>query len=99
MALLLEYGNFRALLPGGFSLAGLSKRTDWPGKIDLLILSPKDLPDQPTAAWSQFPVAAVVFSGSKPATIDPASTWLDLAQHNWVSIVTDGQKMWVEVGK
>ncbi|MBE3037932.1 MAG: ComEC/Rec2 family competence protein, partial [Chloroflexi bacterium] len=99
MALLLEYGSFRALLPGGFSLAGLEKRTDWPGKIDLLILNQKDLPDQPAASWSQFPVTAVVFSGNKPATIAPASTWLDLAQRDWVSIVTDGQKMWVEVGR
>jgi competence protein ComEC len=98
MALLLEYGDFRALIPGGSSLASLERRSVWPGKIDLLVLTPEDLADQ-TAGWYQFPAEVVVFLGNEPAALDDASTWLDLAQHDWVSIATDGEKMWVEAGR
>ncbi len=96
-ALLLEYGNFRALIPAGISPSELSAVTEIPlHNLSAVVLSSADL-KAPVEAWLALQPQAVV--APQQAGQDLPESWLALPDGAWASFVTDGKKMWVEVGK
>lgn len=94
-ALWLEWDGFRALLPGGVKPADLPQPL--PSGITLLILSPADLPSEDVYLtpedWADiFQPQAVVVTGAD----SPLPGWIALDDYRWVSLHSDGQKLWVE---
>ena len=93
-ALLLSWGNFRALIPSGVppdkleeaNLAGLS----------VLVLEPRDLSETKIEEWlSQAPLA-VVATVEDPQLQPAHPNWLVTRKQGWYAIISDGNKMWVE---
>ncbi len=101
MALLVEYGSFSVLLPGGISpeaLGGLDIQP--PPQVLLLGAADAVLPTtQELVDWSQFQPELVVWQGNPLLNESGSPAWLNLAEHGWVELVSDGEKMWVEVEK
>ena len=98
VALLVEYGNFNVLLPGGISPDTLST-IDLQSSPDALVLGSKDTIQpgaQELADWSQFQPGLVVWQGDPQLQTSENAAWLNLAQRGSLSITSDGQKMWVE---
>jgi competence protein ComEC len=94
-ALWLEWAGFRALLPGGVKPADLPQPL--PAGVTLLVLSPADLPSENAYLtpedWADiFQPQAVVVTGTNPAL----PGWIALDEYRWVSLHSDGQKLWVE---
>jgi competence protein ComEC len=99
MALLVEYASFSVLLPGGISADTLSG-ADLPVLPDVLVLGGKDALSQSElelADWWQFQPGLVVWQGDPTLPPGSSQAWLNLAEHGWAAIVSDGQKMWVQV--
>jgi hypothetical protein len=98
-ALLVQYGRFSALLPGGITPDALSA-VDLTLPPDVLVLGAKDAV-QPGAVdltdWSQFQPGLVVWQGDPRLQQSDGPAWLNLAEHGWAVITSDGQKMWIEV--
>ena len=98
VALLVEWGNFRALLPGGVApreLERLDKALiQSPG---LLLLTPADLEAQPPEVWAKLNPTQVAWY-QLGALIDLPG-WLSLEEAGWLEVVTDGEKLWIEKGR
>jgi competence protein ComEC len=99
IALLLEYGNFSVLLPGGITpetLSGVEIR-----RIpDALVLGSKDAispSGEELADWSQFQPGLVVWQGDPRLLQSSSPAWLNLAEHGWAALSSDGEKMWLQV--
>ena len=99
VALLVEYGNFSVLLPGGITpdtLSGL----DFQKSPDALVLGGKDAVQpgaQELTDWSQFQPGLVVWQGDPLLQPGDGLAWLNLAEHGWAELTSDGQKMWLQV--
>ncbi len=99
MALLVEYGNFSVLLPGGITPDTLSG-ADLHSSPDALVLGATDaVPPgaQELADWSQFQPGLVVWQGDPRLQQSNSPAWLNLAEHGWAALTSDGQKMWLQV--
>ncbi len=94
-ALLVEWQNFRLLLPGGVALNDLPK-SEIAG-ISALFLGPADLESQGVAYWSALNPAVVVWQ--KVGASYDAPAWISLAGVDWVELTTDGTQLWAETGK
>ena len=99
MALLVEYGNFSVLLPGEITPDSLSG-VDLHSSPDALVLGATDaVPPgaQELADWSQFQPGLVVWQGDPRLQQSSSPAWLNLAEHGWAALTSDGQKMWLQV--
>jgi hypothetical protein len=99
VALLVEYGNFSVLLPGGITPETLST-ADLALLPDVLVLGGKDAVPPGTQAltdWSQFQPGLVVWQGDPLLQQSDSPAWLNLAEHGWAALSSDGQKMWLQV--
>ena len=98
-ALLLQYGRFSALLPGGITPDALSA-VDLAVPPNVLVLGAKDAV-QPGAVdltdWSQFQPGLVVWQGDPTLQQSSSPAWLNLAEHGWAALTSDGQKIWLQV--
>ena len=92
---LLEWRSFRAVLPGGVAPGSLGREAQMPG---VLALGAGALEDSPPHAWSALGAQAVVVSPPESSGLSLPVEWVKLGQREWVSIITDGERMWVEVG-
>jgi competence protein ComEC len=99
VALLVDYGNFSVLLPGGIAPDSISG-ADLQGSPDALVLGAKDaVPPgaQELADWSQFQPGLVVWQGDPLLQQNSSPAWLNLTEHGWVSIASDGKSLWSQV--
>jgi competence protein ComEC len=99
VALLVEYGRFSVLLPGGITPDNLSG-VEIGRAPDALVLGAKDAlqaSGQDLTDWSQLQPGLVVWQGDPLFQTGDNTAWVNLAQRGTVSISSDGQKMWVEV--
>jgi competence protein ComEC len=90
-ALLLDWGNFHVLIPGGVAF----KENDWGdlgGKLSVLVLTKADLNVQPVTDWENSGAVLTVVDQQQPET----PGWTALDQHGWVQITSDGSRMWLE---
>jgi len=90
-AFLLEWGNFRGVINYGIPPEIFNQ--DFPGwttGMSLLVLGGEPGSGQTQAGW-ETAVARVVISRQAD---NPR--WIDLNQHGWVHLSTDGNQMWVE---
>ncbi|MDR3576731.1 MAG: ComEC/Rec2 family competence protein [Anaerolineaceae bacterium] len=90
-ALLLDWGNFHALIPGGVAF----NDSDWAdigAKPSVLLLTKVDLSVEPVDDWSGSGSMLTVIDQQQPTT----PGWTALDQHGWVQITSDGSRMWVE---
>jgi competence protein ComEC len=84
---LLTWKNFRLALP-----CGEKNATFLPGSV--LLLGETDLKNNSPQQWlAGEPVVVVAALGEDEAGVP----WLSAAQHGWVKITSDGQRMWLEV--
>jgi hypothetical protein len=91
-ALLLDWGNFHALVPGGVAY----QDNDWAdigGKLSVLVLTKVDLNVQPVDDWSSSGALLTIIDHQQPET----PSWIALDQHGWIQITSDGSRMWTEV--
>jgi len=99
MALLVEYGRLSVLLPGGITpevLGGLDIQP--PPQVLLLGASDAALPTtQELVDWSQFQPELVVWQGNPQRNEAGSPAWLNLAEHGWADLTSDGQKIWLQV--
>jgi competence protein ComEC len=94
-ALQLQWGRFNALIPGGVGEDQIKQALKGnPGKISLVLLTEADLKNSPAADWQSLGASLTVTSGQGKGSIP--QEWLNALQHGWVSITSDGQKMWIE---
>jgi competence protein ComEC len=91
-ALELEWHDFRLLAPGSVPLDQLPG--DTVAAAEVIALGSADLASDPER-WNLPGAALVICTGGAPPGLDCTS----LARHDWVSITTDGQQMWVEEGR
>jgi len=96
-----DCGSFSALLPGRISPEALGSLDIQPppqvlllGASDVVLPSTQELVD-----WSQFQPELVVWQGDPRLQESNSQPWLNLAEHGWVELVSDGEKMWAEVEK
>jgi competence protein ComEC len=99
LALLLEYGNFSVLVPGGITPDTLPG-ADLQRSPDALVLGATDA--VPPGAdelvdWSQFQPGLVVWQGDPRLQQSSSPAWLNLAEHGWAAFTSDGHKMWLQV--
>ncbi len=88
-ALMVEMGNFRALLPGGVVIMEMAgKNVAGPS---VLLLTQADLDSTPPEEWQALGALAVISAQPGPWVVPPPG--------GWVHVSTDGEKMWVEEGK
>ncbi len=96
-ALLLEYGSFHALIPNGVPLADLTDAYEiLLRNPSALVLSSADL-ETPPEAWTALSPLAVVAPAQ--VGIELPTAWVTLPAGGWMSFQTDGERMWVELGK
>jgi competence protein ComEC len=108
--LLLEWGNFYALLPVGLdfeSMQELAGRRDLPTLSALLLADGGYASLNPAewiARWRPGVVLLSVAADDKDGRPDPETleavegyTLLRTDQHGWIHLSTDGEQMWVEV--
>jgi competence protein ComEC len=108
--LLLEWGNFQALLPIGLDFAGMQSLTadrTLTSVTSLLLAdggyAPLNTPEW-LARWDPRIVLLSVEAGDKDGLPDwetlaavEGRTLLRTDQHGWIRLSTDGQQLWVEV--
>ena len=97
-ALVLEMDRFRTLIPGGVSHAQLKKQA---GKdlsnISFLVLDRKDLENSTIADWLSInPLAAIWYEEKLQLSLPENHARISTAEHGWIEITTDGQKLWLE---
>jgi hypothetical protein len=90
-----EYGGFRALVPGGAPLKALGELGSTGAQA--IILGPADLETQTPADWQNFQPALVAFSRPGPAITAPG--WQSLPALGWLDVSSDGKTVWVEAGR
>ena len=94
-ALLLEWKNFRVLLPGGAALKDLDRSRL--GDLTALVLGPADLENTPAADWQTLAPRLVIWQQAG-AVINEAG-WVGLESCSWVELSSDGQQLWPEIEK
>lgn len=88
--LLLEYGGFRMLLPGSLPAEALP-----PGTLPVDGVSAVLLTNPGNLDWDGLETGLTL----APAPAQGAINWLDWRDCAWVELVTDGTRLWVEVGR
>jgi len=63
-------------------------------RLTLLVLTKSDLQAAGIEEWRRFQPAAIVSQQSQPMA---GVTWIGLAGRTWVSVVSDGRELWVDV--
>jgi competence protein ComEC len=96
----LNWGDFRALIPGGISPGTLQaqglERLQAPG---VLILSAADLKNSTPEEWSGLAPDLVIWLGEDPLLPEYGGVpWSALSQAKWLHFTTDGQQSWLETG-
>ncbi len=91
-ALLLRWGNFRALIPAGVP-PGDIKGTNL-AQMSALVLEERDL--EWKEKWVALAPQAVVYTVGKGALAVDGVNWLNVQPQGWVHILTDGKQLWVE---
>ncbi len=91
-ALLVEWGNFCLLMPGGFSAATLLREfpNDLSG-VDVIVLGEDDLENDSLLDWGALNPLVTLWRGSAGVAItgdDPH--WLHLDPYAWAAFETDG---------
>lgn len=98
-SLLLQWKNFRALVPGGVPLAVLEAQPQSTLGLSLLLLSPKDLTEgQSPQDWERLQPYVILYN-SDQLPVAAGSAWLSAASYDWVSLSTNGIELWVEIGE
>ncbi len=92
-ALLVRWGRFRALFPGGAPPQSLPEGAT--AGLPVIVLSARDLKEGGFAPWQESrPLLGVECD---PRQDDP--DWLALERYAWLEIRSDGERMWVEGGR
>lgn len=92
-ALLLEWGRFRVLAPGGTALDLLP-----PGDLcglSLLLLENRDMQNEEAAGWQVCSPQALIVTASGERIAGGKNILLTRPE-GWVVITTDGERMWIE---
>jgi hypothetical protein len=96
-SLLLEWNNFQVLIPGGIPLKALQRSVEQIlASIDVIVLTPEDLQEHGLEEWEALRPVVVLWTGNSVG-IDPASGlsgWINLEDYTWVSLETDGVRLW-----
>jgi competence protein ComEC len=106
--LLLEWENFRALLPVGLDFETMESL--YPGAQTVYLLAENGLASLNTPGWLQKiqpeMVVLSVAAGDRDGLPDPETlealagrNLLRTDEHGWIEITTDGEQMWLEVEK
>lgn len=91
-ALLIEWGGFRALLPGGIPPNKLpSESAMWP---TLMILDQRDMDAASAQEWQSLGPLVVFTVLVEP--VEGAINWFNTSPDGWLAVHTDGQQMWLE---
>jgi competence protein ComEC len=98
-ALLLEYDNFRVLIPGGIRLEQILKQTDMELKgITILILSEEEAESDQSVVWKELMPGTIFYWGAVQPDGESSPNRLAIQDSRWIEISTDGAKMWLEKG-
>jgi beta-lactamase superfamily II metal-dependent hydrolase len=103
--LLLEWGNFHALLPVGREIQALGSLTPGLIPVDVLLLPGSGVGWLSSPEWiERLDPLAVFYAGEQLGWPDPETsealqgrTLLRADRNGWVQVSTDGEEMWVEV--
>lgn len=108
--ILLEWGNFRALLPSGLDFDAIdSLRTGRAlGSVNILLLAQSGLPTLAPSEWITNLNPNLILLSAEPGNREglPSPETLDVVEgynllrtdlNGWIEITTDGAQMWVEV--
>lgn len=93
-ALLLTWENFRVLLPGGIPPGSLPK-TAVTG-LSLVVLEERDIKQVGPAEWTVLVPQAVIATPGGAALPPVERNWINTRPGGWLSVTTDGQRMWLE---
>jgi beta-lactamase superfamily II metal-dependent hydrolase len=106
--LLLEWGNFRLLLPLGMDLETLEAMQSMPGPVTALLLAEGGYAPLNPPAWIERLHPQVVLLSvapgdrqglPSPETLEAVEGYnlLRTDRNGWIEITTDGEQMWVAV--
>ena len=93
-ALLLEWENFRLLLPGGVPPETLLRAypTEMAG-VSVLLLEESSLEAAPPVVWANaIPASAYIGQGTASTPTD--GRWFSLDAYRWIEFETDGEQLW-----
>jgi competence protein ComEC len=94
VALRLEWGAFRALLP----LVRPARLPPGCGPVSLLVLPPELLKDTPPGDWQPaLHPQAVLVNGMPGAGSESVANLFSTGQNGWIQVSTDGGQLWLEV--
>ncbi len=93
-ALLVEWKNFRALIPAGTPVN--SFEPDNLAELSLLVLDARDLEKTTAEEWLAIAPRAVIATPGNSSILPGGLNWLNTRPQGWYQVVTDGKKMWVE---
>lgn len=97
IALLLEWRNFRALIPGGVQPDDLiHQENENIAGLSALLLASEDLKELSAEAWTELQPVITLWPGSEADFAPNPQRWVSVSQHGWIVITTDGNQMWVE---
>lgn len=92
-ALIVDYGNFSLLLPGGIP-PGMLARNLRPRAASVIILAANDLAAAPVEEWNRLNPMAFFWNETLAPAPDPL--WVQTAQHGQVELSTDGTQLYLE---
>jgi len=98
-ALLVEWGGFTTLIPGGVGAYTLERLLEGQTyEISTLILAKEDLETDTLDDWQELEPTLVLWHTEEPLQwTAEGENWASIDEHEWVKISTDGEQMWVEV--
>ena len=99
-ALMIRYGDFQLLLPGGFSIETLTRHPELNLEgVTAIALSAEELPGG-IDSWLALDAPVMIWSGSDPPEgLPQGSGWQLLGEGGWLRISTDGRQMWLQGSK
>jgi competence protein ComEC len=93
-ALWLTWQNFRALAPGGIAPNDLPD--DVLNHSSVLLLNQDDLEGTTPDEWLSYAPEAVLATPGSSAFLPTGRNWINTYSQGWISLQTDGQRMWLE---
>ncbi len=90
-ALLLRYGNFKALIPGGISEDDLRGEVDLSSGVTLVILGAQDQVEENFEEWKFLNPMAVIWIDVNVLPRNPE--WISTNQSGDVEVITDGERI------
>jgi competence protein ComEC len=88
-ALCLQYGSLRIYIPG----AGILPAADCAAPT-LVLLSSEDLEAQPPEQWQTLRAELVIYETDQVQEMP--SNWMEQSAYRWVTVISDGSRMWIE---